>query len=216
MDVPTFEGNSLKGRNNRGIEEKRPVLSPVINKKAVKVKNKYNLISILYNDPNKPFKDFLIKDLIIPNVLRTTGTIMHQIITKLFGGGPFYGGGYTYTNGWFNNNNNNYGIPMANYNNAQRSPTIPGASPRPQQTTATTDLKSYVLQTKEDAECVLEGLCAYIDTYDIVPVSAFFELIGVQAPYTYHDFGWISLANAKVVPMENGWSINLPKPVRIR
>lgn len=210
-----FEGNSLKGRQNK--EEQAPSLTPVIDKKAIQRKPKFSILNALYKDTSKPFSQWLLHDLVIPNTMRLTGTILHGVVSKLFGNGAgnFVNNAYHLANSWWGSSTPYYGSGNYQYP-TQGTQSNNKPTSQQQASQASTDLTSYALQSREDAERVLEGLGAYIDTYDTVPVSAFFELIGVPAPYTYHDFGWTNLADAKVITVENGWSIKFPKPVRLR
>lgn len=213
MATPKFEGNSFKSRESSS--GTKLMLSPVVKEKPTIVKKRKRLFDYLYTDPNKTFKEYIIQDLVVPNAQRAIGAILHGVVTKLFGVGVgnVVSDAYRYTNGWFNSKPYTPSS-VSFYSQSQNMPTQNHAPQNQPQ--ATTDLMSYSLRSREDAERVLEGLGTYIDTYDVVPVSAFFELIGVQAPYTYHDFGWNSLVEARVVPVENGWSIRFPKPIRIK
>lgn len=205
--IPTFEGNSYKGRSETSV----PKIEPVVKKKPLIAKKKWSILDCFYNTSEKSFGEYFIQDLLIPNVNKMIGTVLHETVTKIFGVGSGFGPSspYHYTNGWGWSSNPNY----VNYSSVSSNPQQSNQSQKPQ---AGTDLSSYAMQTREDAERVLEGLEAYIEQYDVVPVSAFFSLIGVTAPYTYNDYGWNSLAEARVVSVGNGFAIHFPKPVRIR
>ena len=206
-EIPQFEGNSHKGR----MENSVPKLEPVVSKKPLVTKKKWSILDCFYNTSEKGFCEWLVQDLVIPNVNRMVGTILHETVTKIFGVGSGFGptAPYHYTNGWCWSSNPNY----INYSAQSTSTVQQPKQPKPQ---AGSDLSSYAMQTREDAERVLEGLEAYIEQYDVVPVSAFFSLIGVTAPYTYNDYGWNSLTEARVVSMGNGFAIHFPRPVRIK
>ena len=205
--IPQFEGNSFKSR--READMVVPKMKPVVSEKPVVGKKKWRLIDCFYTPSDKSLKEYVVQDLIIPNVKRATGTVLHGIVTKIFGVGPGSGNLFRAVNDW------GYGVrgePYVEYS-ARAKSTSREQQPQPN---VSTDLESYALRSREDAERVLEGLDAYLETYDAVPVSAFFELIGITAPYTYHDFGWTNLSDAKVIITENGYSIRFPKPIRIK
>lgn len=209
MTIPQFEGNSHKGKTMSGSEP--PKIEPVVSKKPLITKKKWSILDCFYNTSEKSFGEYFVQDLLVPNVNKMIGTVLHEAVTKIFGVGHGFGptSPYHYTNwGWGSNPN------YVNYSAQSTASAMQKTTPqRPQ---AGTDLGSYAMQTREDAENVLEGLEAYIEQYDVVPVSAFFSLIGVTAPYTYNDYGWSSLAEAKVISVGNGFAIHFPKPVRIR
>lgn len=204
-----FKGNSFKGRS---AESDGPKIEPVVSQRPIVNKKKWRLIDALNKSPDKNFGEWVIQDIVVPNMNKMIGMTLQSIISQIFGvgGGPGWGNTYHYTNGWWNN-----GPAYTNYSaqSVQGPQNKQQAQQRPQ---AGTDLSSYVMRTREDAEMVLEGLDTYLETYDAVPVSAFFSLIGVTAPYTYNDYGWMNLSEAKVVPSVGGFSIHFPKPVRLK
>lgn len=206
--TPQFEGNSFKFRKET--EQNRPKIQPVVSEKPVVGKKKWRLIDCFYTPSDKSLKEYFIQDLVIPNVNKAIGMTLHGIVTKIFGVGTGSGNPFRVMNDW------SYGPRGESYvEYSARAAKTPSRAQQ-QQPHVSTDLESYALRTREDAERVLEGLDAYLETYDAVPVSAFFELIGVTAPYTYHDYGWTNLAEAKVIITENGYSIRFPRPVRIK
>ena len=207
MENYEFEGNSFKSRREQTPKE-RVKLEAVVSEKPVIGKKKWRLIDCFYTPSDKSLPEYIVQDLIIPNVNRAIGTVLHGIVTKIFGVGTGSGPIYRPMNDWWGGSRGESYVEYSARTAQTRQ--------KPQQPTVSTDLESYALRSREDAERVLEGLDAYLETYDNVPVSAFFELIGITSPYTYNDYGWVNLAEAKVVTTENGYAIRFPRPVRIR
>lgn len=207
MSEIKFEGNSFKSR--REAVESRPKMESVVSEKPVVTKKKWRLIDCFYTPSDKSLTEYFLQDLLIPNVTKAVGTTLHGIITKIFGVGTGYGSSYRAMNDWLGGRGESYVEYAARTAKSQSKPQI-------QQPHVSTDLETYALRSREDAERVLEGLETYLETYNVVPVSAFFELIGVTAPYTYHDYGWTNLAESKVMVSENGYTIRFPKPTRIK
>lgn len=208
-----FEGNSLKSR--RSVDgQKHDKLQPVVTERPIVTKKKLRILDCLYSS-DKPFGEYIIEDLVIPNAKRMAATVLHDIVSKVFGGGFANDRlGYRFTNSWWGDkwNDGSY----VEYSSKSINKPAGSSQQKPIAQQASTDLESYSMRSREDAESVLEGLEAYIETYDAVPVSAFFELIGITAPYTYNDYGWTNLADTKVISTPNGYSIRFPKPIRIR
>lgn len=204
-----FQGNSFKGR---AMASEIPKIEPVVSQRPLVNKKKWRLIDSLNKSTDKTFGEWVVQDIVAPNVQRFIGVTLQSIISQVFGvgGGQTFSNPYHYTNGWWNNGPMYTNYSAQSVQNQQNKPNIP---PKPQ---AGTDLSSYAMCTREDAERVLEGLDTYLETYDAVPVSAFFSLIGVTAPYTYNDYGWTNLSEARVVSVGNGFAIRFPKPVRIK
>lgn len=73
-----------------------------------------------------------------------------------------------------------------------------------------------VVDTRGDADAILEQMDALIDRYGIVSIADMCELAGVSCDYTYNKYGWTSLRTANVVPARGGgWRLSLPaaKPI---
>lgn len=70
-----------------------------------------------------------------------------------------------------------------------------------------------ILQSRGEAESVLESMNDILDQYRIVSVADFYELAGVTASYTDNNFGWMDLSRASVVRAYDGYVIKLPKAV---
>ena len=75
---------------------------------------------------------------------------------------------------------------------------------------------TYVFEDRGDAEQVLAIMDEQIDIYDVVSVADFFSAMNVQCDYTYANYGWTNLKNARIMHGTSGWFIKLPKPVSIR
>jgi len=55
-----------------------------------------------------------------------------------------------------------------------------------------------------------------IAEYGLVSVADMYDLAGVSAPYTSHDYGWMSLRSADVKRIRDGYIIDLPKFMPLR
>lgn len=68
-----------------------------------------------------------------------------------------------------------------------------------------------VLDSRGEAEEVLDKLEELIETYKIASVADLYELVGVSCDYTANNYGWTSMRNASVVRTRDGYLIKLPK-----
>lgn len=74
-----------------------------------------------------------------------------------------------------------------------------------------------VLTTREDAEHVLERMIDIIDTYDVVSVADFYELLGIPvSSFMDQNWGWYMLTGSDVRQVREGFLLHLPSPVAIR
>ena len=79
------------------------------------------------------------------------------------------------------------------------------------------DFDDIVLESKGEAEDVLDSLDALIDQYGMASVADLYDLVGVSGEYTDTRYGWTSLgANARAERLRNGdYILRLPKPMPI-
>lgn len=77
------------------------------------------------------------------------------------------------------------------------------------------DLENIVLATRDQADTILNNMEDYLDKYGQVTVGYLFELLGENGPYTVEYYGWRNLDRARIKRINNGYLLDLPRPVRI-
>mgnify|MGYP000009259717 FL=1 len=80
------------------------------------------------------------------------------------------------------------------------------------------NLDDIILESRADADDVLDAMSDLIETYESVSVADLYDLIGIDVSgrYTYNDYGWTSLRNAEIVEVHEGYWIKLPRPRPIK
>lgn len=73
------------------------------------------------------------------------------------------------------------------------------------------DYDDIILETRGEAEDVLERMEELINMYQLVSVADFYDLVGVSGNYTDNKYGWTNVRNASVVRVRDGYMIKLPK-----
>ncbi len=76
------------------------------------------------------------------------------------------------------------------------------------------DLSSFVFEYREDAEDALDRMCDYIERFNEVPVSYFYDICGESVPgdFTSEDWGWTNLRDARVCrDGRRGYYIDFPR-----
>lgn len=68
-----------------------------------------------------------------------------------------------------------------------------------------------ILDNRGEAEDVLSRMDELIDTYGVVSVADFYDLVGIIGNYTDNKYGWSDIRNASVVRVREGYMIKLPK-----
>ena len=82
-----------------------------------------------------------------------------------------------------------------------------------QRSRARHDFGEIVIQSRQEAEEVLDRLFDELSRYGSVPVSVLYELTGIQSSHTDHKWGWNSLRGSKVARLRTGgFLLDLPNP----
>ena len=76
---------------------------------------------------------------------------------------------------------------------------------------ATFDYKEVIVSTRGEAEQVIDALTALIDEYGNATVADLYSCVGISPDHTAIKWGWTSMAQAEVHPMQQGYLIVMPK-----
>lgn len=73
------------------------------------------------------------------------------------------------------------------------------------------DYDDIILDTRREAEEVLDRMDDLLDTYGVVSVADLYDLVGISGNYTDNKYGWTNLRNADVQRVRDGYLLKLPK-----
>lgn len=74
------------------------------------------------------------------------------------------------------------------------------------------NFNEIVIQTRGEAEEVLDRLLELLDRYNQATVSDLYELTGIETNFTDEKYGWTDLRGASVTRIAGGYLLNLPRP----
>lgn len=78
------------------------------------------------------------------------------------------------------------------------------------------DYDEIVLDSRGDAETVLDAMNDIISQYGIVSVSDLYDLANLDhPPYTMNKYGWTNITGAKAVRVRDGYALKLPRAIPI-
>jgi hypothetical protein len=98
------------------------------------------------------------------------------------------------------------------YNRMNASDRPPAAS-MTRRARARHDFDEIVLQSRSEAEEVLERMFDLLSRYDSVSVADLYELTGIPSAHTDQKWGWLDLRGSQVTRTRTGgYVINLPEP----
>lgn len=72
-----------------------------------------------------------------------------------------------------------------------------------------------LIPTRAMAEEVLTNLLELIDIYGFATVADLYNMLDVTTEFTDGSFGWENLSEARVVPVRDGYILELPRPVKM-
>ena len=77
---------------------------------------------------------------------------------------------------------------------------------------ATHNFDEIILETRGEAEEVLDGMYELLSRYGEVSVSDLYTLVGISGNYTDDKWGWTDLRGASASRLRQGYLLNLPTP----
>ena len=169
------------------------------------------IVSLFMPDDVGTLKEFIWYDLIAPAIrdglFNTVNGITSMLCYgKLVTGSTTRNRGSQRSNSTYRFDGEPYPYDRGGSNSRSRDPV-----PRPRSNV----LEMPVVSTAADAYNVRETLIAYMEQYNRVPVSVYYDAFGVSSsrPWTDERWGWTSLAELKVAPARGGgWTVYLPDP----
>jgi hypothetical protein len=72
------------------------------------------------------------------------------------------------------------------------------------------DANDIVLESKMDADRVVESLFEIVDKYEVASLADLYDLLGWQSSHTDNKWGWTQLNNIEVRQVRDGYLIDLP------
>lgn len=73
------------------------------------------------------------------------------------------------------------------------------------------DYDEIVIESRGDAEAVLDQLDDLIDRYGYARVLDLYDAVELTPPYTSNKYGWTDLRTAKIIPVRDGFVFKLPR-----
>lgn len=199
----TYSSNSNKSREEASREQRklpekkieRVVSGEVkVKKKGFFSKMRDNLVS----DDASSVKSYIFNDVLIPSFKKAVSDIVTNGIDIMLYGEARHSNKSTnssrvsYTKFYDRDSDTRYRNNRSNYS-----------------------YNDVVVPTKADGERILDVLDDTIATYGCASVADFYDAVGVSTQYTDNNYGWTSIASARVVPVTDGWRIDLPRAMPI-
>ena len=183
-----YQSNSKKSKINT-VEDKNKVDKIV--KGKVKTKKKNGILASFINDDLQDIKKYIVEDVLIPTIKKTITDVVKNSIDMFF-----YGEVSRSTR------SNSSRISYSSYYDREREP-------RSRRNSLLID--DIVLESRAEAEEVLDRLDEMIEEFGMASVLNLYDLIGVTAPFTADKYGWTDIRNATAVRVRDGYLLKLPR-----
>ncbi len=207
-DLPNnLPDNSSKARESKKQEQTQPKDGKKV-KKVVrgKVKTKQNGVrkwtDIFFSEDTANVGNYIVMDVLVPSIKRAIyDIVVNSLDMSLFGGRGGGGGGKRSTHDK---------ISFRDYNGISRK------DERSYNSARESGYQDIVYETRADARDVLDSMDEVLETYDAVSVMDMYDLSGLTCDHTLNNYGWDDIRNAKIVPVNGGYIIRMPRAKYIR
>ena len=185
-----YQSNSKKSKINT-VEDKNKVDKIV--KGKVKTKKKNSILASFINDDLQDIKKYIVEDVLIPTIKKTITDVVKNSIDMFFYGEVSR-----------SNRSNSSRISYSSYYDRDREP-------RSRSRRNSLLIDDIVLESRAEAEEVLDRLDEMIEEFGMASVLNLYDLIGVTAPFTADKYGWTDIWNATAVRVRDGYLLKLPR-----
>ena len=185
-----YQSNSNKSKR-KAVEDKKKVDKIV--KGKVKTKKKNSILASFINDDLQDIKKYIVEDVLIPTIKKTITDVVKNSIDMFFYGEVSR-----------SNRSNSSRISYSSYYDRDREP-------RSRSRRNSLLIDDIVLESRAEAEEVLDRLDEMIEEFGMASVLNLYDLIGVTAPFTADKYGWTDIRNATAVRVRDGYLLKLPR-----
>lgn len=195
-----YVSNSHKSRE----EASKKKVEPVVTGKAVKRHNaKRKLTDTFISEDLSNVKSYIVMDILVPAVKKAVSDIVTNGIDMILYGET---GRSTKEK---RRSNVDY-VSYSRYSDRDRD------DRRSSRSSIGYTYDDIILDSRREAEEVLDKLYELLDQYGVVSVADYYDLVNVSGEYTDNNYGWTHLRNAEIIRDRDGYVIKLPKATSIK
>lgn len=153
---------------------------------------------------------YIAQDVLLPAAKDMVADAVSQGIEKMLFGDA-RGRSRTSTSRSSGGSNSNY----VSYNRYSVNPGHRREEPRREMSRrakATHDFDEIILDSRAEAQGVLDQLFTLVDDYDVATVADLYEMVGQTGSFTDEKWGWVDVRGASVTRVKGGYLLDLPRP----
>lgn len=198
--MPEYISNSHRSKE----EATKKKVEPIVTGKAVKrANNKRKLANTFISEDINNVKSYIVMDILIPAVKKAVSDIVTNGIDMMLYGET----GRSNKDRERRRTNVDY-VSYSRYSDRDDR--------RSSRSSISYTYDDIIIDSRREAEDVLDKLYELLDNYGVVSVADYYDLVGVSGEYTDNNYGWTHLRNAEVVRDRDGYFIKLPRAVSIK
>ena len=209
MDINNLPANSHRSKEEKREEntEKKKVDKVVTGTVKTRKKTKASKFTDAFVSENSGgVMEHTVMDILVPAIKNTVLDIVWDGINIMFFGDTKPRG----NRGSSNRSNSSY-VSYSSYSGGSRR------DDRTYTRRSVYEFDDILLESRGEAEDVLDNLDAIIEDYGSATVADLYDLVGITGNYTDNNYGWKNLRNADIVRVRGGeYTIKFPKVVPIK
>lgn len=171
-------------------------------KGTVKTRKKNKLTGVFISEDASNVKSYILMDVLVPAIKKAVSDIVRDGIDMILYGES---GRSRKSDG---GRSTNY-VSYRSYSDRDRR------DERRYESRRAYDYNDIILESKREAEEVLQQMEEMLDRYEVVSVADLYDLVGITGSYTDNKYGWTSLRSADSVRVRDGYLLKLPRPTPI-
>ena len=177
--------------------------------KAAKKPFHKKIADVFIGDESDNIGSYIVYDVIVPAIKSMVTESVTNGISMLMGGGTDNSRRGTSSNRYSSYNNR---TPYSTIYRAN-DPAYSRSRDHSSANRARHGFDDIFLDSKHEADEVIDCLCDLIDDYQVASIADYYTLVGVKnISGSDNKYGWSNLAKVSVSKTRDGYIINLPKP----
>lgn len=192
-----YKSNSHRSKETERAEREVKKVERVVNGK-VKSKKKNKFADTFISEDAASVKEYIIFDVLIPAAknaisdMVTTG-IQMMLYGEVRGTSKTKGSKVSYSKYYDDRRDRDYD--------------------RRSRTRAGYDYDEIILESRAEAEEVLNSMDELLERYGLVSIADLYDLVGITGNYTDNKYGWTNLRHASVQRLRDGYLLKLPRAI---
>lgn len=193
--------SNLSKTQTQNKEREKRVEKPVVTGKVVKKKKSAlsKFTDEFISEDAKNVKSYVIGEVLIPAIKKAISDIVTDGIDMILYGESRRG-------------NKRSTADRVSYRNFYERDT---RSLRETRTISGYSYDDITLESRAEAQDVLDRMDELMDAYGLVRVADLYDLVGITGNYTDNKYGWTNIRNAEIVRVRDGYMIKMPRAVPI-